>query len=178
MSQPAVAAQPAAPEDHPYGPYLTLDRQHWAALAAARPDNLDAVTLRRLRGIGDPTDAAEVREVYLPLTDLLSLYTERTGALFASSHDFLGLTGQRTPFVIGVAGSVAVGKSTTSRLLKELLSRLPSKPRVDLVTTDGFLFPNAQLAELGLLERKGYPESYDRHRLLRFVMDVKSGTMS
>ncbi|HOC12635.1 MAG TPA: type I pantothenate kinase [Propionicimonas sp.] len=175
MSQPAVAAQPAAPEDHPYGPYLTLDRQHWAALAAARPDNLDAVTLRRLRGIGDPTDAAEVREVYLPLTDLLSLYTERTGALFASSHDFLGLTGQRTPFVIGVAGSVAVGKSTTSRLLKELLSRLPSKPRVDLVTTDGFLFPNAQLAELGLLERKGYPESYDRHRLLRFVMDVKSG---
>ena len=175
MSQPAAAAQPAAPEDHPYGPYLTLDRPHWAALAAARPDHLDAVTLRRLRGIGDPTDAAEVREVYLPLTDLLSLYIERTGALFASSHDFLGLTGQRTPFVIGVAGSVAVGKSTTSRLLKELLSRLPARPRVDLVTTDGFLFPNAKLAELGLLERKGYPESYDRHRLLRFVMDVKSG---
>ena len=177
MSLP-TAATAAAPEDHPFGPYLTLDRQHWAALAAARPDNLDAPTLDRLRGIGDPTDAAEVRQVYLPLTDLLSLYVERTGALFSSSHQFLGLSGQRTPFVIGVAGSVAVGKSTTSRLLRELLSRLPSRPRVDLVTTDGFLYPNAKLAELGLLERKGYPESYDRHRLLRFVMDVKSGSPS
>lgn len=164
-----------APEDNPYGPFLTLDRQHWAALAAARPDNLDAETLARLRGIDDPTDAAEVREVYLPLTDLLSLYVERTGALFADSHRFLGLSGQRTPFVIGVAGSVAVGKSTTSRLLKELLSRLPSHPRVELVTTDGFLFPNARLRELGLLDRKGYPESYDRRRLVQFVMDVKSG---
>lgn len=164
-----------APEDNPYGPFITLDRQHWAALAAARPDNLDAETLARLRGIDDPTDAAEVREVYLPLTDLLSLYVERTGALFADSHRFLGLSGQRTPFVIGVAGSVAVGKSTTSRLLKELLSRLPSHPRVELVTTDGFLFPNARLRELGLLDRKGYPESYDRRRLVQFVMDVKSG---
>ena len=164
-----------APEDDPYGPYLTLDRQHWAALAASRPDNLDGATLDRLRGIEDPTDAAEVREVYLPLTDLISLYVERTGALFADSHKFLGLSGRRTPFVIGVAGSVAVGKSTTSRLLKELLSRLPSAPRVDLVTTDGFLYPNARLADLGLLDRKGYPESYDRHRLVRFVMDVKSG---
>ncbi|MFZ0530634.1 MAG: type I pantothenate kinase [Propionicimonas sp.] len=175
MLQPEAANRLAAPDDNPRGPYLTLDRQHWAALAAVRPDNLDAATLDRLRGIGDPTDDAEVREVYLPLTDLLSLYVERTGALFASSHEFLGLTGRRTPFVIGVAGSVAVGKSTTSRLLKELLSRLPTRPRVDLVTTDGFLYPNAKLDELGLLARKGYPESYDRHRLLQFVMDVKSG---
>jgi len=165
-----------APEDNPYGPYLTLDRQHWASLAASRPDNLDDTTLERLRGIDDPTDAAEVREVYLPLTDLLSLYIERTGALFADSHKFLGLSVRRTPFVIGVAGSVAVGKSTTSRMLKELLSRLPGAPRVDLVTTDGFLYPNAQLMELGLLERKGYPESYDRRKLVQFVMDVKSGT--
>ncbi len=164
-----------APEDNPYGPYLTLDRQHWAALAATRPADLDEGTLDRLRGIGDPTDSSEVREVYLPLTELMSLYSERTGALFAASHEFLGLSGQRTPFVIGVAGSVAVGKSTTSRLLAELLRRQPGSPRVDLITTDGFLYPNAKLAELGLLERKGYPESYDRRALLQFVMDVKSG---
>jgi type I pantothenate kinase len=164
-----------APEDNPYGPYLTLDRQHWAALAAARPAALEEETLARLRGYGDPTDAAEVSEVYLPLTDLLSLYIERTGELFSASHEFLGLTGRRTPFVIGVAGSVAVGKSTTSRLLAELLRRLPSRPRVDLVTTDGFLHPNAKLEKLGLLDRKGYPESYNRKRLLQFVMDVKSG---
>lgn len=175
---PATTAfgEPDAPEDNPYGPYLTLDRQHWAALAAARPTTLDDATLDRLRGIDDPTDADEVREVYLPLTDLVSLYVERTGALFRDSHEFLGLSGRRTPFVIGVSGSVAVGKSTTSRLLKELLTRLPSKPRVDLLTTDGFLFPNARLEELGLLERKGYPESYDRRRLVQFVMEVKSGT--
>lgn len=165
-----------APEDNPYGPYLTLDRRHWAALAAARPTSLDDATLERLRGIGDPTDAAEVREVYLPLTDLLSLYMERTGELFSASHEFLGLSGRRTPFVIGVAGSVAVGKSTVSRLLKELISRLPSAPQVDLVTTDGFLFPNQRLEHLGLLDRKGFPESYDRRRLVQFVMDVKSGT--
>jgi type I pantothenate kinase len=165
-----------APEDNPYGPYLTLDRRHWASLAATRPDDLGAATLQRLRGIDDPTDADEVREVYLPLTDLLSLYIERTGDLFADSHRFLGLSGRRTPFVIGVAGSVAVGKSTVSRLLRELISRLPSQPRVDLVTTDGFLYPNEHLQELGLLERKGFPESYDRHRLVKFVMDVKSGT--
>lgn len=174
MSAPG-AGRHSAPEDYPYGPYLTLDRQHWAALAAARPAALDEETLARLRGFGDPTDADEVREVYLPLTDLLSLYIERTRALFDASHEYLGLTGGRTPFIIGVAGSVAVGKSTTSRLLAELLRRLPSHPKVDLVTTDGFLYPNATLIEQDLLERKGYPESYDRKRLLQFVMDVKSG---
>jgi len=165
----------SAPEDNPYGPFLTLDRQHWAALAASRAVALDEGTLDRLRGIGDPTDADEVREVYLPLTELIALYSERTGDLFAASHEFLGLGGQRTPFVIGIAGSVAVGKSTTSRLLAELLRRLPSHPKVDLLTTDGFLYPNARLIELGLLDRKGYPESYDQRALVQFVMDVKSG---
>jgi len=175
---PAIGMHDEAvpPEDNPYGPYLTLDRRHWAALAASRPANLDDAALERLRGIGDPTDAAEVREVYLPLTDLLSLYMERTGDLFQASRQFLGLSGRRTPFVIGVAGSVAVGKSTVSRLLKELISRLPSAPRVDLITTDGFLYPNRRLEQLGLVERKGFPESYDRRRLVQFVMDVKSGT--
>lgn len=167
--------RPGAPEDNPYGPYLTLDRRHWAALAASRSITMDEKTLARLRGIGDPTDAAEIAEVYRPLTDLINLYWQRTDALYGASHEFLGLAGRRTPFVIGVAGSVAVGKSTTSRLLAELLRRLPSHPTVDLVTTDGFLYPNSTLTTLGLLERKGYPESYDRKRLLRFVMDIKSG---
>ncbi len=163
-----------APEDDPFGPYLTLERRHWAALAAARPD-LEAETLARLRGVNEPMDVDEVGEIYLPLTELIQLYSDRTAALYRDSHRFLGLSGARTPFVIGVAGSVAVGKSTTSRLLKELLSRGPGNPKVDLVTTDGFLFPNERLAELGLQERKGFPESYDRRRLVQFVMDVKSG---
>ena len=173
MSRP-VAEQPA-PEDDPFGPYLTLERRHWAALAAARPDSLDTETLRRLRGIDDPTDSDEVREVYVALTELVNLYVARTGELFRDSHAFLGLSGRRTPFIIGVAGSVAVGKSTTSRLLQELLRRGPGNPKVDLVTTDGFLHDNATLTELGLLDRKGFPESYDRRALVRFVMDVKSG---
>lgn len=175
LLRPAAADPGAAPEDDPYGPYVALDRAQWAALAEAVPWKLDEQTLARLRGLGDPTDTAEVAEVYLPLTQLLNLYWERTSALFGTSHDFLGLNDRRTPFVIGVAGSVAVGKSTTSRLLKELLSRGPNRPRVDLITSDGFLYPNAKLAELGLTERKGFPESYDRRALLRFVMDVKSG---
>jgi type I pantothenate kinase len=144
-------------------------------LAAARHDFLETETLTRLRGIDEPTDVDEVREVYLPLTELIQLYMDRTGSLYRDSHTFLGLTGARTPFVIGVAGSVAVGKSTTSRLLRELLSRGPGAPKVDLVTTDGFLYPNAELERLGLLDRKGFPESYDRRRLVKFVMDVKSG---
>ncbi len=169
------APEVPAPEDDPFGPYLTLDRRHWAALAAARHDFLEAQTLARLRGIDEPTDFDEVREVYLPLTELIQLYMDRTGSLYRDSHAFLGLTGARTPFVIGIAGSVAVGKSTTSRLLRELLSRGPGSPKVDLVTTDGFLYPNERLEELGLMDRKGFPESYDRRRLVQFVMDVKSG---
>ncbi|MEN0070215.1 MAG: type I pantothenate kinase [Propionicimonas sp.] len=169
------APEVPAPEDDPFGPYLTLERRHWAALAEARQDFLETETLARLRGINEPTDVDEVREVYLPLTELIQLYSDRTAELYRDSHHFLGLTGARTPFVIGVAGSVAVGKSTTSRLLRELLSRGPGNPKVDLITTDGFLFPNERLAELGLLERKGFPESYDRRRLVQFVMDVKSG---
>ena len=130
-----LAPELPAPEDDPFGPYLTLERRHWAALAAARPD-LEAETLARLRGVNEPMDVDEVGEIYLPLTELIQLYSDRTAALYRDSHRFLGLSGARTPFVIGVAGSVAVGKSTTSRLLKELLSRGPGNPKVDLVTID------------------------------------------
>jgi type I pantothenate kinase len=117
----------------------------------------------------------DVREVYLPLTRLLSRYFLHTSELHESTNEFLQLSVQRTPFVIGIAGSVAVGKSTTARLLRELLGVWPEHPRVNLVTTDGFLLPNAELERRGLLQRKGFPESYDRRALLRFVIDVKSG---
>lgn len=157
------------------GPYVERSREDWAELAASTPLTLDAATLDRLRGLSDPTSMVDVQEVYLPLTRLLSQYVLHTNMLHSSTNAFLRLDTGRTPFVIGVAGSVAVGKSTTSRLLRELLAAWPEHPKVNLVTTDGFLFPNAELARRGLLHRKGFPESYDRRALLRFVMDVKSG---
>lgn len=137
--------------------------------------SLDEDILEKLRGLGDPTNLTDVTEVYLPLTQLLSLYVHHTGDLYSSTNRFLQLNTRRTPFVIGVAGSVAVGKSTTARLLRELLARWPAHPSVELVTTDGFLYPNSELERRGILHRKGFPESYDRRALLRFVVDVKSG---
>lgn len=157
------------------GPYVTLQRRAWAELSDATEIDLDEETLARLRGIGDPTSALDIEEVYRPLCQLLHLYMVNTGRLYAQNSSFLNLDVRRTPFVIGVAGSVAVGKSTVSRVLQELLSRAPGNPKVDLITTDGFLYPNAELQRRGLLERKGFPESYNRRALLQFVMDVKSG---
>ena len=164
------------PDAQLLGPYVELGRADWAELAEHAQTSLDAATLERVRGLGDPTDMLDVREVYLPLTRLLSRYFVHTSELHRSTNDFLQLAVGRTPFVVGIAGSVAVGKSTTARLLRELLAAWPEHPRVSLVTTDGFLLPNAELERRGLMQRKGFPESYDRRALLRFVMAVKSGT--
>lgn len=131
--------------------------------------------LSRLRGLTDPLDLREVEEVYLPLSRLLHFYVEATHGLRLATSEFLGERPARVPFIVGVAGSVAVGKSTTARILKELMSRWPHTPRVELVTTDGFLLPNAELERRGLMHRKGFPESYDRRALLRFVAEIKSG---
>src|SRR3954463_12068530 len=157
-------------------PYLELDRSAWAALAHEVENPLNAEEIRRLRGLGDQLDLDEVQQIYLPLSRLLSLYVEAAGGLYRQQEEFLHqVQPTRTPFVIGLAGSVAVGKSTTARVLQQMLAHWPEHPNVALVTTDGFLYPNAELERRGLLQRKGFPESYDRRALLRFVVDIKSG---
>lgn len=156
-------------------PYLEFSRAQWARLRDQHPMSLGLDDVRRLRGTGERLNLAEVEEVYLPLSRLLNFYVGATARLHRVTSDFLGERPEKTPFIIGVAGSVAVGKSTTARILRELLARWEGTPRVELVTTDGFLFPNAELERRGILNRKGFPESYDRRSLVRFVSEVKSG---
>ncbi|RFU20731.1 type I pantothenate kinase [Geodermatophilus marinus] len=156
-------------------PYAVFDRGSWRALAAGSTLPLDEAELRALATLGDRIDLDEVATVYLPLAELLRLHVEASRRLWAARSAFLGDGTAKVPYVIAVAGSVAVGKSTTSRLLQTLLATGPDAPRVDLVTTDGFLLPNAELEARGLLGRKGFPESYDRRALLRFLAAVKSG---
>ncbi|PID96136.1 MAG: type I pantothenate kinase [Actinomycetales bacterium] len=156
-------------------PFVELSRNDWSRLRENQPMSLTAADLSRLRGLDHPLDMREVEEVYLPLSRLLTFYCEAMERLHSVTSDFLMESRHRTPFVIGVAGSVAVGKSTTSRILRELLARWPSTPHVELITTDGFLLSNAELRERGITHRKGFPESYDRRALLRFLAEVKGG---
>ncbi|WP_435770132.1 type I pantothenate kinase [Nocardioides sp. SYSU DS0651] len=157
-------------------PYVELDRATWAMLASETESPLTTEEIGRLRGLGESLDVSEIRDVYLPLSRLLSLYVSSASKLHREQEAFLhGVTPPRTPFVIGLAGSVAVGKSTTARVLQHMLGRWPEHPNVALVTTDGFLYSNAELERRGLLHRKGFPESYDRRALMKFVIDIKSG---
>jgi len=173
-----VNAEPTGPnltENQAVSPFVEISRSDWAELAKSNDNPLTEAEIENIRGLGDFLDLAEVSEIYLPLSQLLNLYVTTTQRLHQASGEFLDRTAKRTPFIIGVAGSVAVGKSTVSRLLKELLSRWPTTPSVALVTTDGFLYPNSVLEEKGLMTKKGFPESYDRLALLKFVADIKSG---
>ena len=161
---------------HPLpSPYVELTRDDWARLRDSHPIDLTSDDVRRLSGLGERIDLAEVEDVYLPLSRLLNFYAGATSSLHRITSDFLEERPAKTPFIIGVAGSVAVGKSTTARVLRELLRRWPDTPRVELITTDGFLFPNAELQRRGIMDRKGFPESYDRRALVRFVAEVKGG---
>jgi type I pantothenate kinase len=157
-------------------PYRTFSRDEWARLRADTPLTLTAEDVLRLQSLNDPVSLDEVVEIYLPLSRLLSLYVAATQGLFKATQRFLLAENEgKAPYIIGLAGSVAVGKSSTARLLKSLLARWPNTPKVDLVTTDGFLLPNAELRRLGLMERKGFPESYDTGALLRFLAEIKAG---
>jgi type I pantothenate kinase len=161
--------------DRDISPYVALDRAAWSASAAGVPLPLADTDVDRLRSLGDPVDLDEAAAVYLPLARLIAVHVQSARELRRDVDALLGGPGRPVPFVIGVAGSVAAGKSTVSRLLKELLVRGPGAPRVDLITTDGFLLPNAELVRRGMLDRKGFPTSYDRRALVRFVADVKAG---
>ncbi len=156
-------------------PYRSFTRAEWAALREDTPMTLSPEEVTRLRSLHDRLDIEEVEDIYLPLSRLLSMYVAATQRLFLAQQRFLATEDVKMPYVIGVAGSVAVGKSTTARVLQALLARWPNVPTVDLVTTDGFLYPNAILEREGLMEKKGFPESYDLPALLRFLTDVKAG---
>jgi type I pantothenate kinase len=156
-------------------PYHRFTTAEWAKYRDGEPMTLSAADIDRLRALTDPISFAEAEEVYLPLSRLISFYVEAAQAVHQVSTRFLGTEDRKVPFIIGVAGSVAVGKSTTSRILRALLRRWKTSPKVDLVTTDGFLLANAELDARGLADRKGFPESYDRSALLAFLSDIKSG---
>ena len=158
-----------------FSPYRVFSRERWAKLRADTPMTLESQELEILSGLLDELSVEEVETIYLPLSRLLNLYVAAAQKLHAVSSTFLGRTDCKVPFIIGVAGSVAVGKSTTARVLKALLARWPDHPRVDLITTDGFLYPNRELEARDLMNRKGFPESFDTALLLKFLADVKAG---
>ncbi|MFB5188848.1 type I pantothenate kinase [Alicyclobacillus fastidiosus] len=158
-----------------FSPYITFSRDEWRNLREATPLTLTEAELETLHGLNEQVSLTEVEEIYLPLTRLLNMYVGATQNLYQASHRFLGYAGEKVPYIIGIAGSVAVGKSTTARIIQALLSRWPNHPKVDLVTTDGFLYPNRELERRGIMHRKGFPESYDTRKLIHFLADVKSG---
>src|SRR6202163_3225800 len=161
--------------DDGLSPYRAFTRAEWAMLRDDTPMTLTVDEVTRLRSMHDRLDMSEVEEIYLPLSRLLSMYVAATQRLFHVQQRFLGTEDAKMPYIIGIGGSVAVGKSTTARVLQALLARWPNVPKVDLITTDGFLYPNAVLERENLMERKGFPESYDLPALLRFLSDIKAG---
>jgi type I pantothenate kinase len=161
--------------DQEYNPYRIFTREQWARLRDDTPMTLEPGEFDRLRSLHDRLDLKEVEEIYLPLSRLLSIYVDATTRLFQAQRQFLGIRDRKVPYIIGIAGSVAGGKSTTARVLQALLARWSPRPKVDLVTTDGFLYPNAVLERLGLIQKKGFPASYDLPLLLSFLSDIKAG---
>ncbi len=161
--------------DQDVSPYRVFSRAEWAKLRADTPMTLAPAEIAKLRSLDDRLDISEVEEIYLPLSRLLSLYVAATQRLFRAQQGFLGTEDAKMPYIIGIGGSVVAGKSTTARVLQALLARWPNVPKVDLVTTDGFLYPLAVLEREGLMEKKGFPESYDLPALLRFLSDIKAG---
>jgi type I pantothenate kinase len=172
----ADAPTPAADKSSlAFSPYRVFSREDWATLRAGTPMTLVPRELEQLSGVIEDLSMAEVEEIYLPLSRLLNLHVAAAQELHAVTSRFLGRQDRRVPYILGIAGSVAVGKSTTARVLRALLARWPDHPRVDLITTDGFLHPNAELKRRGLMNRKGFPNSFDTARLLNFLHEVKSG---
>ena len=164
--------------DQRYDPYRIFSREQWSALRNDTPMTLEPGEFSQLRSLHDRLDIKEVEEIYLPLSRLLSIYVDAAQRLYYAQRQFLGIRDRKVPYIIGIAGSVSGGKSTTARVLQALLARWSPRPKVDLVTTDGFLYPNAVLERLGLIQKKGFPASYDQPLLLSFLSDIKSGRRS
>jgi len=158
-----------------YSPYVNIKREQWKALNGMVDFSLSSEDIEKLRALNEPLNIEEIREVYVPLSHLLNIHIKHADELYKAEREYLNNNRKRSPFIIGIAGSVAAGKSTTARVLQKVLSLFPDRPNVALVTTDGFLFPNRILEERGIMNRKGFPESYDTKKLINFLADVKAG---